>query len=60
MEKTNEEIEAIAQDILETNARRSIAKGRSFAKFRDKEIEFQNAFAYEYTVDQKNAIEEIF
>jgi transcription-repair coupling factor (superfamily II helicase) len=60
MDKTNEEIEAIALDILETNAKRSIAKGRSFAKFRDKEKEFQDAFAYEYTADQSNAIYEIF
>ncbi len=60
MEKTNEEIEAIALDILETNARRSIAIGRSFAKFWDKEIEFQKAFAHEYTKDQSNAIEEVF
>lgn len=60
MDKTNEEIEAIALDILETNAKRSIAKGRSFAKFRDKEKEFQDAFVYEYTADQSNAIYEIF
>jgi transcription-repair coupling factor len=60
MEKTTEEIEAIALDILETNARRSLAKGRSFAKFREKEIEFQNAFAHEYTHDQSSAINEIF
>ncbi len=60
MSKTTEEIEAIALDILETNARRSLAKGRSFAKFRDKEKEFQDAFAYEYTQDQSRAIEEVF
>jgi transcription-repair coupling factor (superfamily II helicase) len=60
MEKTTEEIEAIALDILETNARRSIAIGRSFAKFPDKELEFQKAFAHEYTHDQASAIEEIF
>lgn len=60
MDKTNEEIEAIAMDILETNARRSIAKGRSFAKFRDKELEFQESFKYEYTVDQSSAIADIF
>jgi transcription-repair coupling factor (superfamily II helicase) len=60
MDKTNEEIEAIAMDILETNARRSITKGRSFAKFRDKEIEFQESFKYEYTVDQSSAIADIF
>ena len=60
MTKTTEEIEAIALDILETNARRSLAKGRSFASFRDKEKEFQDAFAYEYTRDQASAIEEVF
>lgn len=60
MEKTTEEIEAIAQDILETNARRSLAKGRAFAKFHDKEIEFKKAFSYEYTDDQSRAIDEIF
>ena len=60
MSKTTEEIEAIALDILETNARRSLAKGRSFAKFCDKEKEFQDAFAYEYTRDQTSAIEEVF
>ena len=60
MSKTTEEIEAIALDILETNARRSLAKGRSFAKFSGKEKEFQDAFAYEYTRDQASAIEEVF
>ncbi|MBC7498322.1 DEAD/DEAH box helicase [Candidatus Gracilibacteria bacterium] len=60
MSKTTEEIEAIALDILETNARRSLAKGRSFASFQGKEREFQDAFAYEYTQDQSRAIEEVF
>ncbi len=60
MSKTTDEIEAIAIDIIETNARRSLAKGRSFAQFRDREKEFQDAFAYEYTPDQKNAIDEVF
>lgn len=30
MEKTNEEIEAIAMDILEISAKRTLAKGRAF------------------------------
>ena len=60
MEKTTEEIEAIALDILETNAHRALAKWRSFAKFIDKETEFKNAFAYEYTNDQASAINDIF
>jgi transcription-repair coupling factor len=60
MSKTEEEIEVIAMDILETNARRSLAKGRSFTKFLEKEKEFQNAFAYEYTHDQASAIKDVF
>ncbi|MFZ2255508.1 MAG: DEAD/DEAH box helicase [Patescibacteria group bacterium] len=60
MEKTNEEIEAIAQDILETSAKRTLAKGRAFGIFREEEKRFQEAFAYEYTLDQKSAIDEIF
>jgi transcription-repair coupling factor (superfamily II helicase) len=60
MEKTNEEIEAIAQDILETSAKRTLAKGRAFGVFREEELRFQEAFAYTYTLDQKSAIDEIF
>lgn len=60
IEKTNEEIEAIAQDILETSARRSLTERRPFAKFRDKEIEFRDAFQYDHTSDQLGAIEDIF
>jgi transcription-repair coupling factor (superfamily II helicase) len=58
--KTEEEIEAIAMDILETSAKRSLAKGRSFGKFEHEEKAFQEAFAYEYTKDQMTTIEEIF
>lgn len=60
MNKTNEEIEAIAMDILETTAKRTLAKGRAFEVFREEEKIFQEAFAYEYTLDQKSAIEEVF
>lgn len=60
MDKTNEEIEAIAQDILETSAKRTLAKGRAFGAFPEEEKRFQEAFAYEYTLDQKTAIDEIF
>lgn len=60
MQKTNEEIEAIAEDILETSAKRTLAKGKAFWVFREDERRFQEAFAYEYTVDQKTAIDEIF
>ncbi len=58
LKKTDEEIEKIAIDILETNAKRSLVPGRSFQKFSPKEQEFQDDFPYEYTLDQKNAIDE--
>jgi transcription-repair coupling factor (superfamily II helicase) len=60
IDKTTEEIEQIAQDILETNAKRTLAKGRSFGSFPEKEQIFQQAFQYEYTTDQRQAITEIF
>lgn len=60
IEKTDEEIEEIALDIIETSARRSIARGRAFGVFRKEEEKFQKAFAYEYTVDQKEAILDVF
>jgi transcription-repair coupling factor (superfamily II helicase) len=60
MQKTDEEIEAIAADILETSARRTLAKGRAFGAFPLEEKKFQAAFAYTYTLDQKSAIDEIF
>lgn len=60
MEKTDAEIQAIAEDILETSARRTLAKGRAFGAFPQEEKSFQEAFAYEYTVDQKSAIDEVY
>lgn len=33
--------------------------GRAFGKFPDKEEQFQGAFPYEYTPDQKSAIDEV-
>jgi transcription-repair coupling factor (superfamily II helicase) len=60
MAKTDEEIEAIAADILETSARRTLAKGRAFGAYPEEEKIFQEAFAYTYTLDQKSAIDEIF
>lgn len=59
MDKTNEEIEAIAGR-YETSARRTLAKGRAFGAFPLEERKFQDAFAYTYTLDQKSAIDEIF
>lgn len=60
MEKTDAEIQMIAEDILETSARRSLARGRAFGVFREQEETFREAFPYEYTSDQLRAIEEVF
>ncbi len=60
LKKADEEIEAIAADIIETTARRSLARGRAFGIFRKEEQLFQEAFAYEYTSDQKQSIDEVF
>jgi transcription-repair coupling factor (superfamily II helicase) len=60
IEKADEEIEAIAQDIIETTAKRSIARGRAFWAFRMEEKKFQEAFAYDYTLDQTQVIDEVF
>lgn len=60
MEKADEEIQAIAEDILETSAKRSLAKGRAFGRFPKEEKVFQDAFAYDYTKDQASAIQDIF
>ena len=60
LEKADEEIALIAADILETSAKRSLAKGRAFPKFPNEEKEFQEAFAYEYTIDQLSAIQDVF
>lgn len=58
--KTDEELQQIAENILETNARREMSVGKVFPKFREKEQEFQDKFPYEYTEDQKRSIDEIF
>lgn len=60
MQKTDAEIEAIAEEILETSAKRSLAKGRAFGVFLEEENWFKEAFAYEYTLDQKSAIDDVF
>ncbi len=60
IEKADEEIAEIAREILETSAKRSLAKGRSFWVFREKETIFQSQFQYEYTRDQSMAIQDIF
>lgn len=59
LEKTNEDVEKIARELLETYAKRRISTGFSFAPFREKEEAFRKDFPYEYTIDQETAISEI-
>lgn len=60
IKKTDEELEIIAQNILETNAKRKLTKWRAFGKFEDEEKKFREKFPYEYTVDQLNWIFDVF
>ena len=60
MKKTDEEIEKIAEEILETGAKRAIAKWTSFPAFHEQENTFLHAFKYIHTPDQIEAIWEIF
>jgi transcription-repair coupling factor (superfamily II helicase) len=59
LSKTDEEVQAIAEDILATQARRSIATRIPFGRFPDEERAFLEAFAYTHTPDQRGIIEDI-
>ena len=60
LEKTDEEVEAIAEELLTISARRRLVHGFSFPSFRDEEEKFRTAFPYAHTPDQPRSIEEIF
>ena len=60
LEKTDEEVEAIAEELLTISARRRLVHGFSFPSFRDEEEKFRTAFPYAHTPDQLRSIEEIF
>ena len=60
LEKTNEELEQIASELIEIASKRTLAKGISFQKIEKEGKEFQSRFPYEYTLDQLEAIGEIF
>ena len=60
LEKTNEELEQIASELIEIASKRTLAKGISFQKIEKEGREFQSRFPYEYTLDQLEAIGEIF
>lgn len=58
--KTDEELQKIAENILETNARRQMVQWRAFGRFEAEEQIFRDDFPYEYTDDQLRGIFEVF
>ncbi len=60
LEKTDEELEQIANELIEIASKRTLAKGITFQKFPKEEEEFRSRFPYEYTPDQRETIDEIF
>ena len=59
LSKTEEEVEIIARDILETSAKRSLERGIRFGKFPEEEEIFRKAFPHVHTPDQLAIIDEI-
>ena len=59
LSKTDEEVQAIAEDILSTDAKRSLTTRIPFGKFDEEEEKFRKAFAYIHTPDQLSIIEEM-
>lgn len=60
LEKASEDVQKIAEELLEIYAKRKILKWFSFILDKEKLYKFQHDFEFEYTSDQINAIEEIF
>ena len=58
--KAKEDIVAFAKELLKVLAERSSAKRAPYESFRELEEELISNFPYEYTHDQKRALEEIF
>lgn len=59
LEKVSEDVEKVAEELLEIYANRQILKWFAFNIDESKMLEFQNSFDYDYTPDQINAIQEI-
>lgn len=59
MSKTDEEVKAIAEDILSTEAKRSLTTRIPFWKFTQEEEKFRAAFPYVHTHDQLSIIKEM-
>lgn len=58
--RTQKEIVDIADKLIEENAKRQLSKGFCFDVFEDKEREFSEAFGYTHTLDQEQAIVDIY
>ena len=59
MKGANEEIERIAQELLDIYANRALAKGFAFLPFTKEESVFRRAFPYVHTSDQEQVIQEV-
>jgi transcription-repair coupling factor (superfamily II helicase) len=59
LSKTDEEIQAIAEDILETDAKRTLTTRIPFGKFAEEEERFRKAFPHIHTPDQASIIADI-
>lgn len=59
LKKASEDIEKIAEELLEIYAKRKMKKWFYFMDDKIKQIEFQKKFPYNYTADQLSAIEDI-
>lgn len=59
LERTTQDVERIARELLDIYANRRIAHGFSFLPFREQERLFKESFPYVHTPDQQTAITEI-
>ncbi len=59
LEKVWEDVQKIAEELLEIYAARKISKGFAFTYDDTEMTKFARSFDYEYTLDQVNAIDEI-
>ncbi|MES2615541.1 MAG: transcription-repair coupling factor [Bdellovibrionota bacterium] len=58
-EKAKKDVEKIAKDLMEYQAKRSMTPGHAFAKVDEEYIAFADAFPFDETIDQHKAIHEI-
>ncbi len=59
LQKVQEDVQKVAEELLEIYAHRKITPWFAFEYFQNEIVQFQRSFDYEYTLDQVNAIDEI-